>query len=465
MIDSALIFVLVLILVFVTLVGFGMSMHASNKISHRIVPILVMYLALCLILTTVLSNRDITFAGLMLDRVSNEAYWFSSLASKLLNTLLAVIAFFCLIDGMIKKSNKSLPKIANPNWLILILIFTLTNGVTSAILGAHKSYSFGLLIPTVTLSLLAVDDRWDKDTVVKSGRNAFLIIIIASFMVLAIKPTMALEQNYNGFLPFVNFRYWGLASHANSLGPIAIGLLLLLHLKPFKKLWLNLIVIAFAITTLALSQSKTTLLASIFVLLVMILANFIHSKKPEKGLMSWKVTEVIKLFLFIFCFVALIFIFTYWDLNTINVSSSEAQKLSSLSGRTAIWQVAFSEWRASPIFGYGPGLFDIEHRVNLGMNFAFHAHNQFIQTLAQSGIVGIIGLICFLAIGAWKSFKLSKVTKGVSIGIFFFILMRCFTEVPLRSGAMFTGEFILLFIWLVILIGYDNRMPNFTGNK
>jgi O-antigen ligase len=465
MIESALIFVLVLILVFVTLAGFGMSMHASNKIGHRIVPILVMYLALCLILSTILSNRDITFAGVMIDRVSGEAYWFSSLATKFLNILLAAIAFFGLIDGMIKKSNKSLPKIANPNWLILILIFTLTNGVTCALFGAHKSYSFGLLIPSVIFSFLAIDDRWDKDAVIKSGRDAYLVIIIASFMVLAIKPTMALEQNYNGFLPFVNFRYWGLASHANSLGPIAVGLLLLMYLKPFKKLWLNLIVIAFAITTLALSQSKTTLLASMFVLFVMVLANFIHSKKPEKGLMSWKVTEVIKLFLFIIGFAVLISIFTYWDLNTINVSSSEAQKLSSLSGRTAIWQVAFSEWRASPIFGYGPGLFDIEHRINLGMNFAFHAHNQFIQTLAQSGIVGIIGLICFLAIGAWKSFKLSKVTKGVSIGIFFFILVRCFTEVPLRSGAMFTGEFILLFIWLVILIGYDKRMPNFTGNK
>ncbi|WP_406811570.1 O-antigen ligase family protein, partial [Klebsiella aerogenes] len=58
-----------------------------------------------------------------------------------------------------------------------------------------------------------------------------------------------------------------------------------------------------------------------------------------------------------------------------------------LSGRVSIWFEVIKDWQNNPIFGYGPDYLDVEHRLRLGMLFAFHAHNQFIQTLGQSGLV------------------------------------------------------------------------------
>ena len=96
--------------------------------------------------------------------------------------------------------------------------------------------------------------------------------------------------------------------------------------------------------------------------------------------------------------------------------------------------------------------------MSLGMNFAYHAHNQFLQSLAQSGYFGLAGLILLLLVFAWKSFEYSTATKGVSVAILMITLIRCITEVPLRSGNMFSGEFILLLIWGAILMANDTKV-------
>lgn len=74
-----------------------------------------------------------------------------------------------------------------------------------------------------------------------------------------------------------------------------------------------------------------------------------------------------------------------------------------LSGRTHIWQTAVSTFLIDPLSGTGPGTFAWMRLVGIEPGLEpypiFHAHNLVLQTLAEGGVLLLVGL--GVAIGAW----------------------------------------------------------------
>lgn len=62
-----------------------------------------------------------------------------------------------------------------------------------------------------------------------------------------------------------------------------------------------------------------------------------------------------------------------------------------LTNRGAIWRHSLEAWRNTPWFGSGSNWYSVlpEHVGSLG-GFAFHGHNQFVQTIATGGLVFVV---------------------------------------------------------------------------
>ena len=72
-----------------------------------------------------------------------------------------------------------------------------------------------------------------------------------------------LQRPYEGLLPRISIRLWGLGSNANSIGPLAFLLLILTLHKPFARKWLQVMTIVLALAVIVLSQSKTAWVAGL----------------------------------------------------------------------------------------------------------------------------------------------------------------------------------------------------------
>ena len=140
--------------------------------------------------------------------------------------------------------------------------------------------------------------------------------------------------------------------------------------------------------------------------------------------------------------------------------------VTTLNGRTVVWNLALTEFYANPAFGYGPELFSASYRENiLGPRFAFvgQAHNQFVHTIAQGGIFLLAALIVFL-IGLLVAAVRGQVkSAGLSFALFIVLLERMLTETPLlHRGA--DPSFILDLATVAIIALATRGGSSFTGD-
>lgn len=435
--------------------GIGASVHLMNGRKNSIIPFVLVVVGLGLVASNLLSGRDLTYVGMSLDNLSSDPGGAGGWINRGLNWSLFGISVAACFERIWFRISSRQVVFPRGGWLSILMLFSLTNGVVSAALGSYPSFSPGLLYPVAVLAYLAIDDRWRLRDVVAVAKWTTLGVLAIGLVVLALRPGLVLEQNVSGFLPFIHFRYWGVAPHANALGPIAVLFLLVHRISPFEKKWQSIGGSSIAILSLLLSQSKTAIAGGLAAWSVFVVLDLAKSFGTARDWRELKLSSVLKAgSISILCLATTVFLL-FGEVGSLAervMASKSGETFSTLSGRAQIWEVAVSEWRSNPIFGYGPNFLDATHRLRLGMNFAYHAHNQFLQTLAQSGLVGFVGLMVFLIVAAKRSVAVAKSTRGVSLALLVFIVVRCITEVPFRSGNVFSGEFLLLLVWLAMLM-------------
>lgn len=94
------------------------------------------------------------------------------------------------------------------------------------------------------------------------------------------------------------------------------------------------------------------------------------------------------------------------------------------SNRLLLWKAAIRQFESHPVFGAGSGIYLYYGRQfrPLGVQAdPVYAHNEYVQFLAEYGIVGAFGFVIFLAChlrGGWKAFgnKISRESQTLGIG-------------------------------------------------
>jgi O-antigen ligase len=327
--------------------------------------------------------------------------------------------------------------------------------VISGILGSEPSFVHNNFYAIIVFFAAYATRDQSLDRFVCWSRDGLNIFLCMGLLVGIIFPPVAVQLGYAGIIPAVTFRLWGVATHANNLGPVAVVFILLLWWKPYRWWGLNLLGATAALTSLLLSQSKTAWIAGAAAFVVLWgyrVARAIHTKKSIKPITVAQFSLISAPFILLSSLLIVI---------GIGVESGHADHLLhyldkqavTLTGRDAIWSITMQEWQLNPLFGYGPRLWSDEFAYRMGyLGVASNAHNQFVDVLGSSGVVGLLSLLVYLFLlfkYAWSSVGN---TRGVSLALAIFILVRCITEVPFKTGNVTTPDFVMHFILFTVLL-------------
>lgn len=122
---------------------------------------------------------------------------------------------------------------------------------------------------------------------------------------------------------------------------------------------------------------------------------------------------------------------------------------SSIAVRFTVYACSYEIYKKSPVLGLGLG--DVQHELDdcyknrgFGTVVGMNAHNQYIQLLLSSGV---LGLLSFLVILTFSFLKAKQTEDTLLFSFTFIILMCCLTESILerQQGIMFYSYFGSLF--------------------
>ena len=367
-----------------------------------------------------MSSKIIWFIGINIF-FNDVIYFFSR--KYILGTyeqlLILTIIFFLFLSYKGKKEKNNNIKYIVYISIILILIFL--SDVISGIYSPQRGFYLHSSYLSITFILLVSRFKTSYDEVINVFINILILYVYSSILAVVIDVNKAIQFNYGETIIGVPIRYNGIITHANGFS------------------------IILTITTISLifTQSKTSIIAIIVVIILNFIINFFERVKSKKK------RVILKILLSLIFISIIIFIVPKISFDEIT-----------FTGRVRLWKDSLEVWKNHKILGYGPNFLNEEYRTAVyGINSPFgQAHNQFIQALAQNGIIGaILLIILLLLVNKICVYLLNKEDNYTIVGIFLLILIRMMTETPMKTTGMDFNWYILL-ISLLLLIYKMNEI-------
>ncbi|MBV8125853.1 MAG: O-antigen ligase family protein [Paucibacter sp.] len=316
---------------------------------------------------------------------------------------------------------------AVPLWWTFMLFYLCMNYLSLAF-GSGNSENFRMtwLYPPLAMTTLMLLAPQGMLRSLPHLRRVIFIVLAGSLLGALVQPQVTVEKNYLSLLPGIHFRLHGYAEHANTLGALA-ATGLILELCPIARNRANFIFLLTALTALVLSQSKTSWvwggLGALAVQYESIKVRFLPADPQRQVLSSW-ILRLLGL--------AITLVFAAWLLQTRVVTDlANRQDITTLTGRTTIWAITWDQFNDNPLFGYGPGLWDLRFRIEKGWPAVGHAHNQLMQALGQAGLFGAVTLLAYITTLGRRCFQTSKASAGLAGTFFLVLLLRSVSECPL----------------------------------
>jgi O-antigen ligase len=280
------------------------------------------------------------------------------------------------------------------------------------------------------------------------------IFVYGSLLSILVAPSWAIQMDYNSSVAILSGRLFGTTNHPNALGPFAL-ITLVLAFFPGAKLRGEILHLPSSIIVLILSQSKTTWIIALICLMIFI---FKRWDKIHNGIL--KILIGLSFFAIISYGTALgAYFFGHQVIDILN-----NPEVLTLTGRLFIWIYAWGYWLENPWFGHGFAAWSSDKVIdNLSiLNWAApHAHNQFLQTLTEGGIIGEIILMGFFISILYTINRHKRTGQGVIILVITLFLCRSITEVIIdyRIGSP------LLLLWIVLILVISWRKDNISHDK
>jgi O-antigen ligase len=401
-------------------------------------------LYLCPAASILASGRNLRALVLIEDLIVS-GNMFSSLISKAGYYGLLALSTVVLLNRLLEAKHwPSMPP--QGRWLLASMMAYVTGSTLgSAAFGTRPFFMPSYLGASLLFPAVALLCMLPAIQVLQGIRNVLVILVFASLAAAIALPTVTLETYTIGMIPGFPLRFWGLTLHANTMGPLAALGWLLCVAKPFSSRRLQFFALFGCLLATVLAQSKTTWLAILAAFFTyMIVRNL---ERPQDPLFKW-----LKLF-FAFAAISIVaFLVASGGLEAVG-HESQSKELGGgdFSGRTAIWEVAVNEWRKNPLFGYGPSIWSPEYRAQIGMNFAFHAHNQFYQTLSEAGAVGLFLLLGYIFTLASAVIR-DNPERALGIAVLCFVLIRSISEPAFRTGNAVSGDAMVHLVLLGVAV-------------
>jgi O-antigen ligase len=408
---------------------------------HWVLPLMLALVAV----TVLLSGRDLSQNFADLARGGTPLHPAVPWIQRVVSLLLVFISLEMLWRHFSARERPPIPALA---WAFCS--YWAATVAAPALFGAHRSLSHEYLYPLIIGLAALLATEADRHRMVAAVRTALFFFLLAGVAMAAVQPALVLDMTYSqGLLPGVP-RFGGLAAHPVALGIFAQTFLLCLWVRPFERKWHNVFAWPLGLGVLFFAQSKTAWIGFLVCATAMLVVRQVprvwrratDPREPEYGI----VTCLGAIAAIGACVAGLLLV----DLGAESSSffaTPEGAQLMTLTGRDQIWAIALEEWRASPVFGYGPTLWDDDFRASIGMPNATNAHNQFMDTLARSGVVGATALVLYAVVLLALSLRAARATGGLSIALFIALALRSVSEVPLSLfgyGSEFFAHLLLI---------------------
>ena len=433
-----------------TVVMAGTVQMASRR-THGYLHLIFYAMVIAAALGTLLSGRDLSFVDLNLENgPAATVHPIMRWTQPLLSLLMLTVAGERILSYWLRRENTVHVPLA---LLLSYIVFWLGSVAAPALLGAHPNISHDYAYPLVIGVAAVLVTRVERDMAFKAARNVLFLFMTASLLLIPLNPSLVLDTTYTqGLLSGVP-RLAGLAVHPISMAIFCqLGLICLLTL-PYKQKWLNRLAWGVGLTVLLLAQSKITWIAFILSWICIVAVrqgpSFLRRVgdpvRPEFGIVS--------ILMVMLAVLAVGLVLMFGDLGTrisIFFNSAEGAQLASLTGRDKIWAIAYEEWQRNPVFGYGPLMWSSEFRISIGMPYATHAHNQFMDTLSRSGTVGAVTLVIYGLVLMCLSLRYARQSQGLTLALFILLALRSISEVPLSLFG-YGPEFITHLLLLIAL--------------
>jgi exopolysaccharide production protein ExoQ len=301
-------------------------------------------------------------------------------------------------------------------------------------------------------------------------RPLLTLLMAGSLVFGLISPELAIEQSEASEL----IGAWhGLAMQKNSLGALAgMGTVFWFHawLTGSGARWRVLIGGALCLSCLVLSRSSTSLMATVFALLLLLM--MLRSSANLRPYMPYVVT----------LFAALLLIYSLAVLHLVPGSDLVLSPVTALtgkdlsfSGRTAIWDIINAHIAARPLLGTGYGAYWIGP-VPYSPSYEFvtrlyfyptQSHNGYLEIINDLGVAGGVCLLGFLVVYVRQSFELLKTDlaqAALFLSLFFQQLVANLSEA--RWFLSTSADFAIMMVASVALARalLDVRLLELTGS-
>ncbi|OLC46758.1 MAG: hypothetical protein AUH80_06225 [Chloroflexi bacterium 13_1_40CM_4_65_16] len=416
----------------------GTALEVEGRLRRLMIPVLYALMLLYNCIAPILNGRDL-YAPDVLASPSGVGKWIMRLF--LLTALAVCVAR--LLAAAFSRENRGA---SGAGLLIAFGLFFLTNTVLPSALGTHPQFKHDYYYVLFPFAAVYASRMQDPETAIRFAKSALLIFLAASCVASFVAPELTIERNYPSLLPGVTIRFWGLETHANSMAPVALVYLLLAIHQPFERRWLQWLGLVIGVAVLVMAQSKTTwAAAAIAVPLLLVLRA-----------RAWGRAAFLLLTLGVLLAVALLLLPSMGPSLEDILATQQAHEAATFTGRDVIWSLAVHEWMRNPLFGYGLTMWNDAYRMQVGLNHAVSAHNQFLQSLSMAGSIGLIGLLVYLGTLLRYAIRARHGSRGLSVALFILVLVRCITETPLSIDSFLSGGFVtqLLLFHVALAHGY-----------
>jgi O-antigen ligase len=423
--------------------GLGLSLQADLRLRRFYVPFVVLLVVLVPAAIILVTMRDVTAVDFdALERAGERATTFLRLCTLALVGLTAVRLLARLLERT--------PPVRGAGVLLVSFVaFMAGNYVLNAVFGSDPAPPGNQTIYAALAMLgLFVSREPDLRMVVMPAKWGVMLVMLASLAVLVVMPGLVRQvQGAELRIPGIGFRLFGLSANPNSMATVAVVGLLLSVYMPFRQRALEALNVAATVAVLALAQSQTAWLAAAVTLPVLLLF-----RKParffDRRSLLWAMATVT------LAGVGIAVLGTRFEggLTVAEIASGDRyRQLVTLTGRTAIWDVAVREWLDNVLFGHGPTIWGEAFRERVGMGYAFTAHNQFLQSLSSAGMVGLLTLVGYLGVLFVLSATAPRPQRGLAMALLALIVARVMTETPLHVATPFSHDFLPHFLLFGVL--------------
>ncbi len=315
-------------------------------------------------------------------------------------------------------------------WTFGLLLPALASGLGS------RPYAY--LYPLIVCLLFATASREGYERALNVLTWVVLPLTLGSLMLYFVKPEWVADVYYEEGIGASFPRLFGFTQQANLLGATLLPWLLVLLRQSAMRPLLRNAALAVGILALLASQSKTSIIALAVCGAYLIL--FTWPQRIRRLIIPFSVLAASMAAGGLLLAMAL-------DLLP-RLTADEAALISSGTGRNIIWDIALRVWSANPVLGYGPDLFvDGAFFSVPEMRTVAHAHNQFIDLLARSGLLGLLSLIVMLGILIRGLWRIDPAQRPLGIALMAALLIQSATETPISLAG---NTLLAIDFWLLL---------------